>query len=381
MMKNLMAAVKKGIVFVVVLMVCVLSLAGSVSAAEEKIAKIAVYGPLTGEHAEYGLGFRYATELQVEKWNKRGGAGGYKLAVVAFDDKNNGEEAATIAERVVEDMDVVGIIGSYVSGVSMAATPTFQEAGLVNISASASHPDFTSAGDYIFRNNTVISVEGAATVKGTDEVLKAKKVGLLSIMTDWGRATAAIMVKLIEDNPNLTLTIHEECSDGSDDYSTPIANFRAAGVDAVIVVGMHNTFVPFARQYRQQDSKIGLAAFANLYDDQVLKLGGEYVENTVFPVAYFNESDDPAVIEFRDAFHALAGKNPSSLSAQAYDAAGMICEAIDRTKSKDRAKIRDYIANIDYNGVGGKIEFDSRGEAQKVFIVLQIKDGKFVKVD
>ena len=189
------------------------------------------------------------------------------------------------------------------------------------------------------------------------------------------------MVKLIEDNPNLTLTIHEECSDGSDDYSTPIANFRAAGVDAVIVVGMHNTFVPFARQYRQQDSKIGLAAFANLYDDQVLKLGGEYVENTVFPVAYFNESDDPAVIEFRDAFHALAGKNPSSLSAQAYDAAGMICEAIDRTKSKDRAKIRDYIANINYDGVGGKIEFDSRGEAQKVFIVLQIKNGKFVKVD
>ncbi|GHS85852.1 hypothetical protein AGMMS49957_02810 [Synergistales bacterium] len=349
--------------------------------AADKIAKIAVYGPMTGEHAEYGLGFRYATELQVEKWNKQGGAGGYKLEVVVFDDKNNGEEAATIAERVVEDMDVVGIIGSYVSGVSMAATPTFQEAGLVNISASASHPDFTSAGDYIFRNNTIISVEGASTVRGVDKVLGAKKIGLLSIMTDWGRATAQIMTKLIADNPNLTLVIHEECTDGSDDYSTPIANFKAAGVDAVIIVGMHNTFVPFARQYRQQDPKIGLAAFANLYDDQVLKLGGEYVENTVFPVAYFNESDEPNIVEFRDAFHARAGKNPSSLSAQAYDAAGMICEAIEKTKSNDRAKIRDYIANIDYNGVGGEIKFDSRGEAQKVFMVLQIKGGKFVKVD
>jgi branched-chain amino acid transport system substrate-binding protein len=379
-MKKSMAMVKKGMFFAFVLTVCVLAFAGT-SAAADKVAKIAVYGPLTGEHAEYGLGFRYATELQVEKWNKRGGAGGYKLEVVAFDDKNNGEEAATIAERVVEDMDIVAIIGSYVSGVSMAATPTFQEAGLVNISASASHPDFTSAGDYIFRNNTIISVEGAGTVRGVDEVLKAQKIGLLSIMTDWGRATAAIMVKLIEDNPNLTLVIHEECTDGSDDSSTPIANFRAAGVDAVIIVGMHNTFVPFARQYRQQDPGIGLAAFANLYDDQVLKLGGEYVENTVFPVAYFNESDDPTVIEFRDAFHALAGKNPSSLSAQAYDAAGMICEAIDKTQGNDRAKIRDYIANIDYDGVGGKIQFDSRGEAQKVFMVLQIKDGKFLKVD
>jgi branched-chain amino acid transport system substrate-binding protein len=379
-MKKSMAIVRRGLFLAFVLAVCVLAFAGA-SAAADKVAKIAVYGPMTGEHAEYGLGFRYATELQAEKWNKRGGAGGYKLEVVVFDDKNNGEEAATIAERVVEDMDVVAIIGSYVSGVSMAATPTFQEAGLVNISASASHPDFTSAGDYIFRNNTIISVEGAGTVRGVDEVLKAKKIGLLSIMTDWGRATADIMVKLIEDNPNLTLVIHEECTDGSDDYSTPIANFRAAGVDAVIIVGMHNTFVPFARQYRQQDPEIGLAAFANLYDDQVLKLGGEYVESTVFPVAYFNESDDPAVIEFRDAFHALVGKNPSSLSAQAYDAAGMICEAIDKTPSNDRAKIRDYIANIDSTGVGGEIQFDSRGEAQKVFMVLQIKDGKFVKVD
>jgi branched-chain amino acid transport system substrate-binding protein len=152
-------------------------------------------------------------------------------------------------------------------------------------------------------------------------------------------------------------------------------------VDAVIIVGMHKTFVPYDRQKRQQDTKIGLAALAKLNDDQVLKLGGEYVENTVFPVAYFNESDDPTVIEFRDAFNALAGKNPSSLSAQAYDAAGMICEAIDKTQGNDRAKIRDYIANIDYDGVGGKIQFDSRGEAQKVFMVLQIKDGKFLKVD
>lgn len=379
-MKKWTTAQVKGLFFVFVLAVCAWAFAG-VSAADDKIAKIAVYGPMTGEHAEYGLGFRYAAELQAEKWNKRGGAGGYQIVVVAFDDKNNGEEAATIAERVVEDMDVVGIIGSYVSGVSMAATPTFQEAGLVNISASASHPDFTSAGDYIFRNNTIISVEGASTVIGVDEVLKAKKVGLLSIMTDWGKATGEIMEKLIENNPNLTLVLHEECMDGSDDYSTPIANFEAAGVDAVIVVGMHNTFVPFARQYRQQNPKIGLAAFSNLYDDQVLRLGGEYVENTVFPVAYFNESNDPAVIEFRDAFHARAGKNPSSLSAQAYDAAGMICEAIDKTKSKDRAKIRDYIAQIDYDGVGGKVRFDSRGEPDKVFIVLQIKDGKFVKVN
>ncbi|MCL2008987.1 MAG: ABC transporter substrate-binding protein [Synergistaceae bacterium] len=362
------------------LAVCLVLSPAGLAAAQDTV-KIAVYGPMTGEHAEQGRSFRVSAELQAEKWNKRGGAGGFKVVVVAFDDRNDAEEAAKIAEQVAGDMDVVGIIGSYTSGVSMAATPVFQKAGLVNISPSASHPNFTKAGKYIFRNNTIINVEGAGTLRAVDRILEAGKIGMLSIMTDWGKATAEIMEGLIERNPNVTLAAHEKCIDGSDDYSAPIANFRAAGVEAVIVVGMHNTFVPFARQYRQQDPNIGLAAFANLYDQQVLDLGGPLVEGTVFPVAYFNESDDPAVIEYRDAYHAVTGRYPSSLAAQSYDAAGIICEAIDDIRGKDRAYIRDYIAKIRYNGVGGEIVFDPEGEAQKVFMILQIQDEKFVYVD
>lgn len=362
------------------------SLSGSGSstgteAPKKETIKIAVYGPLTGDHAEYGISFKVSAELMAKKWNEKGGAGGYNIEIVSFDDKSNGEEAATIAEKVVEDMDVVGIIGSYVSGVSMAATPTFQEAGLVNISASASHPDFTKAGDYIFRNNTIISVEGAATVAAVAENLKVKKVAILSIKTDWGVSTAEIVKELISKRNDLEIVAHEECMDGSDDYSTQVSKFQQSGAEAIIVVGMHNTFVPFARQFRQIDPNIGLAAFANLYNQQVIDLGGEYVEGTVFPVAYVNESVDPLVVEYRDAFKAETGKNPSSLAAQAYDAAGMLMEAIDNVKSNDRKAIRDYIAKIEYKGVGGTTSFDDQGEADKTFIKIQIKDGEFVIVD
>ena len=364
-------------------LVLVLLMAGSLftgALAEQEVIKLAVYAPMTGDHAEYGNSFRIAAEIQADIWNAKGGPGGYKVEIVSFDDKSNGEEAATIAERVVEDMDIVGIIGSYVSGVSMAATPTFQEYGLTNISASASHPDFTKEGDYIFRNNTVISIEGAATVDIVAENLEAKKIGLMYIQTDWGLSTAEIMRGLIAARPELELVVEQECLDGSDDYSVQIANFRNAEIDCVIVVGMHNTFVPFARQYRQIDPDIDLAAFANLYNQQVIDLGGEYVDGTVFPVSYFNESDNEKVIAFRDEFVARFGSQPSSLAAQAFDAIGMFMEAIDNVKSKDRAAIRDYIQNIQYEGVGGTITFDEMGEAMKVFIKIQIQDGKFVNI-
>lgn len=351
---------------------------GSTSDSNEGTVKVAVYAPLTGDHAEYGTSFKVAAEIQANRWNAKGGAHGMKVEIVSYDDKSSGEEAAAIAERVVEDPDVMGIIGSYVSGVSMAATPTFQEYGLTNISASASHPDFTGAGNCIFRNNTVISVEGAATVDAVKNNLQAKNVGMLFIKTDWGLSTAEIVRALCEEQ-GLNLVCEQECMDGSDDYSVQIANFRSDGCDAIIVVGMHNTFVPFARQYRQIDPKIGLAAFANLYDRQVIELGGEFVEGTVFPVAYFNESDDPAVIEFRDEFVKRFGKEPSSLAAQAYDAAGIIMEAIDHV-GKDRAAVRDYVESISYDGVGGTITFDENRDAQKVFMKLQIQDGKFIRI-
>ena len=201
---------------------------------------------------------------------------------------------------------------------------------------------------------------------------------MLFIKTDWGLSTAEIVRALCEEQ-GLNLVCEQECMDGSDDYSVQIANFRSDGCDAIIVVGMHNTFVPFARQYRQIDPKIGLVAFANLYDRQVIELGGEFVEGTVFPVAYFNESDDPAVIEFRDEFVKRFGKEPSSLAAQAYDAAGIIMEAIDHV-GKDRAAVRDYVESISYDGVGGTITFDENRDAQKVFMKLQIQDGKFIRI-
>ena len=346
---------------------------------EQEVVKIAVYAPMTGDHAEYGNSFKVAAEIQADFWNAKGGAGGMKVEIVSYDDKNSGEEAAAIAERVGEDMDVVGIIGSYISGTSMAATPTFQEYGLTNISSSASHPDFTKAGNYIFRNNTIISVEGGATVDAVKENLQAKNVGMMYIKTDWGLSTSEIVRELCKEK-GVNLVAEQECMDGSDDYSVQIATFRDAGCDAIIVVGMHNTFVPFARQYRQLDPEIGLAAFANLYDQQVIDLGGEYVEGTVFPVAYFNESTDPKVVEFRDEFTKRFGKAPSSLAAQAYDAAGILMEAIDNVGSKDRAAIRDYVEGISYEGVGGTITFDENRDAIKVFMRIQIQDGKFVQI-
>jgi branched-chain amino acid transport system substrate-binding protein len=258
--------------------------------AEGDVIKIAVAGPLTGDNAEYGIGFKNAVELMVEEWNEKGGVLGKEIQVVSYDDKNSGEEAASIAQRIVSDKDIIGVIGHFASGVSMAASPTYQENKMIEISPTASHPDYSSEGDYIFRNNTVISAEAEIGLDIAVTNLGKTNIGILSIKTDWGTSTANITRDLILADDRLNLVAQEEVIEGSDDYSAVVTKFVNAGADVIIVAGMYNTLAPFARQYKQVDPDIALVGFSNAYSQQLIELGGDAVEGITFPISFFSGS-------------------------------------------------------------------------------------------
>lgn len=142
---------------------------------EKENIKIVVAGPLTGDNAEYGNGFKNAAELKIKEYNENGGVLGKQVILETYDDKNTGEEGATIAQKISSDSDVVAVIGHFSSGVSMVAAPTYDENKIIQISPSASHPDYASLGKYIFRNNTVINIEAEEGVKLATQVLNGKK--------------------------------------------------------------------------------------------------------------------------------------------------------------------------------------------------------------
>ena len=89
---------------------------------------------------------------------------GRQIEIIRYDDKNTAEEATTIAQKIVSDKKVAGVIGHFSSGVCMTAAPLYQENKIIEISPSASHPEYSLIGDYIFRNNTVISKEKSSNL-------------------------------------------------------------------------------------------------------------------------------------------------------------------------------------------------------------------------
>ena len=177
--------------------------------------RIAVAAPLTGDNAEYGQGFLNAARLQAEIWNAAGGVlGGRMVEIVPFDDANSSEEAMSIALRIASDGDFAGVIGHFSSGVAMTAAPVYEQYEIINISPSAGHVDFSSIGQFIFRNNTVVVVEAGAILDIAVTDLGATRIGILSIMTDWGVSTSDVISNLVADMPGVEIVAHEEVMEG-----------------------------------------------------------------------------------------------------------------------------------------------------------------------
>ncbi|MBF6978533.1 ABC transporter substrate-binding protein [Tuanshanicoccus lijuaniae] len=345
-------------------------------AAQETI-KIAVAGPMTGDNSEYGIGFDNAVKMMAEKWNADGGIDGKKIDVLTYDDRNSPEEGVSVANKILSD-NVSGVIGHFASGVSMAAAPTYNKNKVVEISPSASHPDYSDIGEYIFRNNTVIEKEARASLDIAVNNFKKKKIGIISIKTDWGVSTSSVVKKLVEKMGNgVEVVAHEEVIEGSDDYSPAIANLASAGTEVVIVVGMYNLVAPVSRQYKQINPNVKIVGFSNAYSSQLLELGGPAVEGVAFPVIFFAESEDKNIKSFVEEYEEKYGSKPSALTAQAYDSAGILFTAIKNVGSLDSELIKNEIYKLEYDGVAGFTKFDEKGDVEKTFTKVVVKDGAF----
>jgi len=162
----------------------------SISASADTI-KIGINVPLTGFAAADGQSALHGAELAVTQVNDGGGINGDMIELVVYDDQASPKESAPLAVKMItKDEVVAGISGSY-SGATRAAATIFAESKVPYISAYAIHPDITRAGDYVFRTSFMGEVQGRAGAKLIGEMLGKKRVTMVTINNDFGKALAA----------------------------------------------------------------------------------------------------------------------------------------------------------------------------------------------
>jgi len=334
-------------------------------------------GSLTGSEATFGISTRNAIELAVREVNAAGGIKGKKVEVRVYDNQSKPEEAASAANRLINQDQVLVILGEVASSNSIAMAQKAQPAKVPMISNASTNPKVTEVGDYIFRVCFIDPFQGYVMAKFARDNLKFTKV---AVLRDLGAAYSQGLADVFErkfTEMGGKIVAQETYTKGSTDFRSQLTAIKRAQPDGIYIPGYYNDIGLIARQARELGIKAKLMGGDGWDSDKLFELGGAAVEGSYFSNHYSPDDPNPRIQKFIADYKAAFGSVPDSLAALGYDAAMVAFDAIKRAPSFDRAAIRDAIAATkNFPGVTGTITLDDKRNATKPAVVLEVGKGK-----
>ena len=357
-----------------------LALAAATAAltAQETI-KIGEYASLTGKEASFGQQSHKGLTLAIEELNAAGGALGRKLELFTEDNQTKPGESATAAKKLISRNKVVALIGEVASGRSLEAAPIAQAAKIPMIAPAATNPKVTQTGNYIFRVCFIDPFQGTVMAKFAQNDLKAKRVAILSSVSNaYSVGLAKFFKETFVANGGLVVS-EKNFSEGDKDFRAQLTAVKAANVDAIFVPSYYTEAALIARQARDLGLTVPLFGGDGWVADQLLEIGGDALNGCYYSTHFSPENQDPVVQAFVKKFKARwgANENPDAFAALGYDAAFVLVDAIKRAGTTDGPKLRDALAATkNFAGVTGVTNIDANRDASKPAAIIAIKGGK-----
>ena len=306
---------------------------------------LGVSGPLTGPNAQYGTQWKQGFDLALDEINASGGINGRKLAYSFEDSQSDPRQSVAIAQKFVSDPNIVMELGDFSSPASMAASPIYQRAGLVQFGFTNSHPDFTKGGDFMWSTSVSQADEQPLLALYAVKHLGLKKLAVLHLNTDWGRTSRDYFVKAAKDL-GAEVVVTEGYIAEERDFRSTLVRGRDANPDGLIMISYYSDGALIARQARQVGLKQTICAASSVYSPKFLELGGEAVEDVHLGTRYFPEDPRPEVQKFVSGFKAkYNGQEPDAFNAYSYDAMN-VAAAVLKIGGTDRRAIRDAFAKV-----------------------------------
>lgn len=339
---------------------------------------IGVTGPLTGDNAEYGKQWRKGFDLALDEINGAGGVRGRPLEYVFEDTQSDPKQTPAVAQKFVADSKIAAVIGDFSSPASMAASPIYQRAGLVQLGITNSHPDFTGTGDYIWSNTSNQRDDAPYLARLTVQDLQKKKLAVLYQNTDWGKTTVDLFIGKAEEL-GAEIVVKEAYLTSEKDFRPILTKARDANPDALVLISYYNDGALIAQQRQSVGLDATVVGIGSVYSPQFIRLGGEAVEGVYTATRFYPGEPREEVQRFVEAYREKYGEDPDSFSAVAYDGIKILAQVIEQYGA-GRKEIRDGLEAVkDLETVlYGKASFGSDRRLQNPrFLPLVVRDGKF----
>ena len=329
------------------------------------VVKIGHAAPLTGPQAHLGKDNENGVRLAIEDLNAKGiSIGGQKVQfeLESEDDQADPRIATTVAQKFIDDK-VSGMIGHLNSGTTIPASRIYNDAGLVQISPSATNPKYTQQGyKNAFRVMANDVQQGRVLGQFAVNDMKAKKIAIIDDRTAYGQGIADEFEKAAKA-AGATIVVHEFTNDKASDFTAILTKIKGVAPDLVFYGGMDGQGAPMVKQLQTLGLKAQFLGGDGIYTAEFMKLAGAAAEGVTASLPGVPLNQMPKGADFKQRFETKYGKI-QLYAPYCYDAMMVLAEAMQRANSIESAKYLPEIVKTNYSGVTANIKFDDKGDLQ-----------------
>lgn len=354
---------------------------GSKSGSESAdVIKLGFLGAKTGDVANYGIPGEKGMKMAIDEINAQGGVLGKELVGVYEDNKGDSTEIANIAQKYITRDKVVAMVGDPCTGLTKVAADIAQKSSVVIFSAGATGAGVVEIGDFVFRNTLLDTVAAPVVVDWMIQDKQWKNFAVItSLNNGYSTALTPIFMESIKAKGGKVL-LEETINDKETDFSAQITKLKGVKADVLVFTGYYTEAALLMKEIQKQGLNLPLVGGDGLYGQDLVKLGGDAVEEKVFVYCGFAaDQPSPETVSFVENYRKLYKEDPDMFSAQYYDAVKILAQAMENSNSADPKVFKDELAKLkDYPGVSGNTTIRENREPIKspVFLVTA-KNGVF----
>jgi branched-chain amino acid transport system substrate-binding protein len=350
--------------------------------AQEQIVKIGHVAPLSGQVAHLGKdnenGARMAVDVLNTK-NLRIGGKKIKFVLLAEDDAATPQQGTAAAQKLV-DAKVNGVIGHLNSGTTIPASKIYNDAGIPQISPSATNPKYTQQGfKGAFRVVANDGQLGGALGRYAANRLHAKNIAIIDDRTAYGQGVADEFAKSAKA-AGINIIGRQYTNDKATDFNAILTAIKGKNPDLIFFGGMDAVAGPMLRQMKQLGIQAKYMGGDGICTEQLPSLAGDGMLDGQVVCAEaggVEENQKKGLDEFRTAYSKKFGIEVKLYAPYVYDAVMVMAAAMQRADSVEPVKYLPELAKTNYQGVTGLIEFDARGDMKHGTLTLYtFKSGK-----
>jgi branched-chain amino acid transport system substrate-binding protein len=363
-----------------------------------KIAKIGVMAPLSGDLSALGLGIQHSVELAVKQANANNAIPGWTLQVEAKDDEAKPDVGKNAATAFAGETNVAGVVGDLNSSVSQSTQPVLATAKIVQVSPANTNPTLTQGAAFktapkrtyatYFRTCTTDAIQGPFAARYLYQKLGIKKVATIHDKKTYGQGLVEAFTTEFKKLGG-TISDAETINPDDSNYSAVISKVKPTAPNAIYYGGEYPNAGPLSQQMKAAGLNVPLMGGDGIYDPKYIALGGATSAGDL-ATSVGAPTDQLAAGKVFLADYAAAGyKEPAAAyGAYSYDAANSIINAlkVSLKGAKDVASTRqatiDALGAVSFDGVTGKVAFDQYGDStSRVLTVYKVVNGAWVPVN